>query len=198
MTKAEFLRTLEAELSQLPANERRRQREFFSEMLDDMMEDGTQEVDAVASLGPVSQVAERILQETPLPLLVRSRMRPAGGWTALTVILLILGAPVWLPLLAALAAVVLSVYVLLWAMIVVAFAVVLAIGAAGTALLLAAFSGALLSAAQILMAAGGALLLTGLGILAFFAAAVARGLLRLTVAFGRSLRSKLIRREAQQ
>ena len=197
MTKAEFLRALDAKLSQLPAAERQRQLDFFSEILDDMMEDGAQEYEAVASLGPVSQVAERILQETPLPLLVRSRMRPAGGWTALTVILLILGMPVWLPLFAALAAVILAVYLVLWAMIVSGFAVVLAIGAGGVVLLIAAVSGALVSAAQILMAVGGAVLLIGLGILAFLAAvAVARGLLRLTVAFGRNLRSKLIRREA--
>lgn len=197
MGKAEFLRALDAKLSQLPAGERRRQLEYFSEILDDMVEDGVQEYEAVASLGPVSQVAERILQETPLPLLVRSRMRPAGGWTALTVILLVLGAPVWMPLLVALASVVLAVYVVLWAMIIAAFAVVLAIGAGGIALLIAAASGVLLTAAQILMAVGGATLLTGLGVLAFFAAvAIARGLARLTVAFGRSLRSIFIRREA--
>jgi len=197
MNKAEFLRALDSKLAQLPAEERRRHLEYFSEMLDDMMEDGAQEYEAVESLGPVSQVAERILQETPLPLLVRSRMRPAGGWTALTVILLILGMPVWLPIFAALAAVVLAVYVVFWAMIIAGFAVVLAIGAAAVVLLIAAVSGALLTAAQVLMAVGGAVLLTGLCILAFLAAvAVARGLLRLTVAFGRGIRSKLIRREA--
>ena len=196
MTKAEFLSALDAKLSQLPPSERQRHLEYFSEMLDDMMEDGAQESEAVASLGPVSQVAERILQETPLPLLVQSRMRPAGGWTALTVILLILGIPVWLPLLLALSAVVLAVYLVLWTLVVVAFVVVLAIAVSGGALLVAAVSGVLLTGAQILMAAGGAVLLAGLCILAFFAAvAVARGLLRLTVAFGRSIRSVFIRKE---
>ena len=39
MTRAEFLRELDAALGQLPAQERQKQQDFYAEMLDDMRED---------------------------------------------------------------------------------------------------------------------------------------------------------------
>ncbi len=50
MTKAEFLTALERRLLQLPEAERRRQLDYFAEMIDDRIEEGTEETEAVAGL----------------------------------------------------------------------------------------------------------------------------------------------------
>jgi uncharacterized membrane protein len=196
MTKAEFLTALERRLLQLPELERRRQLDYFAEMIDDRVEEGTEETEAVAGLGDPSAAADRILQETSLPVLVSSRMRPKGGWTGLTVVLLVLGFPLWLPLMLALFAVMLSVYVVLWSVILVLFAVVLAIGAAGLGLLLAAAVAFSTAVPPSLMLIGGGLVCLGLCVFAFFGAlAVARGLARLTAVFARWVKSLFIRKE---
>ncbi len=199
MTKLEFLRALENRLRQLPEAERRRQAEYFAEMIDDRIEDGCSETDAVNSLGDVGSIAERVLQVMPLPVLVRSRMKPRNGWTALTVVLLVIGSPVWLPILLGLLTVVLSVYVVFWSVILVLFSAVLAIGLGGLGLMLSAvmsFGAAFILA---LMPLGGGLICLGLSIFAFFGAlAVARALVRLTAVLARWTKSLLIRGEETQ
>ena len=114
MTKREFLDDLKSRLSQLPPDEIGKRLAYYAELIDDMVEDGMDEAAAVAKLGDVSKIADDILREQPLPTLVKSRVRPSGGWTALDIVLLVLGFPVWFPILMAFLAVVLSVYVVIW------------------------------------------------------------------------------------
>lgn len=196
MTRTEYLLSLDAALGQLPEMERKKQLDFYSEMIDDMLEDGMSEAEAVEKLGDPHAAAEKVLQELPLKALVRSRMRPSGGWTAATIVLLILGSPIWFSLLIALMAVVLSVYVVIWALIAALFAVVVAIGAAGLAsvvLLLWALPGSL---AAVLMIGGAGIGLMGLAVLAFVGAVYgARALVRLTGLLALWIRSLFIRRE---
>jgi uncharacterized membrane protein len=73
MTKLEFLRGAGESIRQLPEAERRRQAEYFAEMIDDRIEDGCSETDAVNSPGDVGSIAEReFCRYMPLPVLVRS------------------------------------------------------------------------------------------------------------------------------
>ena len=137
MTKREFLDVLKGRLSQLPQEELEKQLAYYAELIDDMTEDGMDEALAVEKLGDVSKISENILQELPFPVLVKSRVRPGGGWTAFSIVLLVLGLPVWLPILAAIFAVVLSVYLVIWAVIVTLFAVVFSIAISGLALIAA-------------------------------------------------------------
>ena len=51
MTKHEFLKQLKAELVGLPGAERRRQLDYYAELLDDMVEDGMDPEMAVERLG---------------------------------------------------------------------------------------------------------------------------------------------------
>lgn len=83
MTKADFLQLLERALAQLPEEERRANLEYYSELLDDMLEEGMTEAEATAKLGSPSQIAQSILQEVPLGKLVSTRMKPKSGWTPL-------------------------------------------------------------------------------------------------------------------
>ena len=73
MTKADFLQLLERALAQLPEEERRANLEYYSELLDDMLEEGMTEAEATAKLGSPSQIAQSILQEVPLGKLVSTR-----------------------------------------------------------------------------------------------------------------------------
>lgn len=114
MTKADFLQLLERALAQLPEEERRANLEYYSELLDDMLEEGMTEAEATAKLGSPSQIAQSILQEVPLGKLVSTRMKPKSGWTPLAIVLAVVGSPVWVPLLLLAAALVLSLFGSIW------------------------------------------------------------------------------------
>ena len=94
MTKADFLQLLERALAQLPEEERRANLEYYSELLDDMLEEGMTEAEATAKLGSPSQIAQSILQEVPLGKLVSTRMKPKSGWTPLAIVLAVVAAPI--------------------------------------------------------------------------------------------------------
>ena len=74
MTKHEFLKQLRAELERLPGAERKRQLDYYAELLDDMIEDGMEPEMAVERLGPVSEIVHTIFQDTPQPSRKRSRL----------------------------------------------------------------------------------------------------------------------------
>lgn len=125
MDKKEFLSALEARLAGLPEADRRSSLDFYAEMLDDLMEGGMTETDAVASLGSVDAIAEEILMDTPLPKLVKAKMKKRR-LSGLEITLLAVGFPIWLPILIALFAMALSVYLTLWAVVISLYAADLA------------------------------------------------------------------------
>ncbi|MBR3298642.1 MAG: DUF4097 family beta strand repeat protein [Clostridia bacterium] len=65
MTKIEFLERLEAKLRGINVVDRVRSLDYFSEMIDDCIENGMSEDEAVASLGGVDEIAQRITEEAP-------------------------------------------------------------------------------------------------------------------------------------
>ena len=179
MNKSEFLRILRSRLDLLPPEERERNIGYYEELFSDMLEEGMSEEEVSAHLGDPEQIAREILAEQPLPRLVKSRVRPSGGWTALSITLIVLGSPVWLPLLIALAAVLLSVFVVIWALILSVLAVELAVGISAVAIVLAAIFGylkisSLLMLGLVLICIG-LCLLTGLLAVALGRAAVKGG-----------------------
>ena len=76
MTKEMFLREMSRKLHQLPEKEVKQRLSYYEEMLDDMIEDGIAEEEAVAKLGNINEIVEEILCEQPLPTLVKNRVRP--------------------------------------------------------------------------------------------------------------------------
>ena len=194
MNKSEFLRILRSRLDLLPPEERERNIGYYEELFSDMLEEGMSEEEVSAHLGDPEQIAREILAEQPLPKLVKSRVRPSGGWTALSVTLIILGSPVWLPLLIALAAVLLSCFVVIWALILSVLAVAVAVGAAAVALVLAAIFGYLKISGFLLLGlaliCGGLCLLTGL-----LLAALCRGAVRASKWLCREVKKLFIKKE---
>lgn len=170
MSKAQFLQELTAGLQQLPPEEVARQRDYYDELLSDMVEDGMSEEEAVAKLGSVQEIIQNILQDTPLPTLVRTRLRPKNGWTAAAVVVTILGAPLWVPLLLAFVLTGGCVALAIWAVIAAFFLIVFALGIAGIIVFFKGFTLFSFSAAYVPLSLGSGLLLLGLALLIFLGA----------------------------
>ena len=64
MNKQEYLRVLGRALHRLKQEERRRQINYYDELLSDMVEDGLTEEQATAKLGDAAAVASAVLQDT--------------------------------------------------------------------------------------------------------------------------------------
>lgn len=138
MNKQEFLAALQAGLKGLPRGDIQHWVEFYREMVEDRMEDGMSEEEAVAALGPVRDLVAQILSETPLPRLVHEKVKPKRPMKAWEIILLVLGSPVWLPLACAAVLVLLAGYAFLWACIITLYAVDLTAALGGVALIISA------------------------------------------------------------
>lgn len=129
MDKLDFLMALEKALSPLPEEDRQASIEFYSEMIADRMEDGLSEEEAVASLGSVEKIAEQILMDMPLGKLVKSKVKNRRKLETGEILLLILGFPLWFPILVAVLAVIFSVYVSLWSVLISLYAIFVALAA---------------------------------------------------------------------
>lgn len=130
MNKKTFIRRLSSKLRALPFDERAQSLAYYAEMIDDRMEEGMGEEQAVAQLGSVEEIAAQLLQDAP------RTARPSGRRSGWTIALLVLGSPVWLSLMIALLAVALSLYVVLWSLVAVLYAVEFALMVGGPAGLL--------------------------------------------------------------
>ena len=196
MSKADFLRLLERALAQLSEEERQKNLEYYSELLDDMMEEGMTEAEATAKLGSPNQIAQSILQEMPLGKLVSTRMKPRSGWTPLAIVLAVVGSPVWVPLLLAGVAVVLVLFVSIWALGFAAVAVVIALAVAVVAAPIIAIRVAVLTLPVGLMLLGAGLVLLGLCVLGgLMAVELCKLLWQLTVWLAHKIKGLFIRKE---
>jgi len=174
MCKQEFLVQLRKKLSALPQEEIAERLTFYSEMIDDRMEEGLSEAEAVAAVGSAEQIAS--------DLAPAKKKGPAKQWRVWEIVLLVLGSPVWLSLLIAAFAVVFSLYVSLWAVIVSLWAAWFAVAASAGAGILA---GIVLACGKHTLSGialiGAALVCAGLAIFLFFSCkAVTKGILLLT------------------
>ena len=129
MTKLEFLEELRVRLAGLTQKDIDASIDYYSEMIDDRIEDGMSEDEAVAAVGTPKEAAEQVLNEIPLKELIKNRMRPTRTLRVWEIVLLILGAPIWLSLLAGALVVAVSLYAVLWSVIAVFHAASITIGA---------------------------------------------------------------------
>lgn len=200
MKKREFLAALREKLSGLPQEDREERLSFYEEMIDDRMEDGLSEEDAVAEIGSVDHIAAQIMAEIPLTKLVREKVRRKRKLKAWEIVLLVLGSPLWLPLLLACFAVVLSVYLVLWAVTLSLWAVELFFAANVPVCLVGAVVS--LGAGNLARAdcvAGIGLLYAGLSIFLFFGCARAtKGSFYLTKKLLSGVKSRLMRKERSE
>ena len=200
MKREEYLGRIRALLQNLPPEDLERSLAFYAESIADRMEDGMSEEEAVASMESPEEAANAILLEQPLPTLVKVRVKERRQLSALEILLLVLGFPLWLPLLLTALVLVFTFILLAWVLVLVPASVCLALGVSAIAVL---FAGVLsltkIALPAILAAPGAALILAGLAILAgFLVVGTLRLALIVTRALVRGLKSLLIRKEDKQ
>ena len=118
MTKQEFLMELRTGLSGLPQKDIEERLTFYSEMIEDRIEDGLSEEQAVLAVGTAKEIIAQTVAEIPLAKIAKERIKSNRRFKAWEIVLLALGSPIWLSLGIALVAVILSVYVALWSVII--------------------------------------------------------------------------------
>ena len=200
MNKQEFLARLREDLSGLPRDDVEERLTFYGEMIDDRVEEGLTEEAAAAEIGPVEEIVSQIVAEIPFSRLVKERITPKRRLPAWQIVLLVLGSPVWLPLLIAAFAVLFSVYVVIWSVILSLWAVEVSVavgavaGLAGGVLSLFLAEGA---QGVLLISAG--LVLAGLSVFLYFGCrAVTAGALDLTKKIALGTKSLFLRKESAE
>ena len=123
MNKVEFLEQLRRGLNGLPQEEIEERVTFYSEMIDDRIEEGFSEEEAVREIGPVDSIISQIVGDVPLTKYIKERITPKRKLSTWEIVLLIMGAPIWLSLLMGAVTLVFSIYISLWAVIVALWAV---------------------------------------------------------------------------
>ena len=129
MNKNAFIAALTTKLVGLPQDDLKRSLEYYGECIDDAIEDGKTEEEAVAALGSIEEIANGIWSEVSMVKLAKTRLKRERKFRAWESILLVLGSPLWIALVLTAFAVVLSVYVSLWSVVVSLFAGMVALGA---------------------------------------------------------------------
>ena len=170
MSRDAFIGELRHRMAGLPQQTVERTVEYYSELIADSVEDGLTEEEAVARLGSLDEIVASVIKDTPLTQIVQTRVqeRKKKGSSGWVIALLILGAPVWLPLLIAALAVAFALFVALWAVVIALWAVVAAVILTGfVALVAGVVELCRLHLAQGLVLLGGGLMCLGLCALLF-------------------------------
>ena len=182
MNKEKFLDALRRRLSGLPQEDIDERIAFYEEMIDDRMDEGLSEEEAVSKIGSVEEIARQIMSEIPLPKLVKEKISPKRSLKAWEIILLVLGSPVWIPLIIAAIAVLLALYVVMWAVVICFYAVDVSFVAGTLACIVGLFVSLMVGdLAVALYSLGAGLALAGLTILMFFVCiGITKALIKLT------------------
>lgn len=118
MNKEIFSKQLRKRLSALPQKDLEERINFYLEMIDERMAEGLSEEDAISALGSIDEIAKQIIADTSLVKIVRKKIRPQRRLSALEIVLLALGSPIWLSIIISALAIILSLYISFWAIIV--------------------------------------------------------------------------------
>ena len=66
MNKQEYLEALNKALSGIPESEKQKTLDYYTEIIDDAMEEGEEEASIIARLDAPSDIGRRLIDETPL------------------------------------------------------------------------------------------------------------------------------------
>ena len=133
MNRQTFVYELRKGLSGLPSADVEKTVEYYNEVIDDRIEEGLSESEAVATIGPVDQIIPQILADVPLPQLVKERLSKKRKFSAWEIVLLVLGFPLWFPLLLTAVVLVFTFFLVIWVLILSLYVVVLSLGVSGVA-----------------------------------------------------------------
>ncbi len=123
MTKKEFINELEKKMKGLPKEDIRDRLLFYNEMIDDYIEDGLTEEEAISKIGSSDEIVSKLIKETSLTKIVKEHVKPKRKLEAWEIILIVLTFPFWFPVLILLLTLILVGVVLLWSMVIVGWSV---------------------------------------------------------------------------
>lgn len=174
MTKQEFLAAIRARIGALPVQDIDRSVDFYAEMIDDRIEEGLGEEEAVAAMGTIEEIAAQILSENPRREPSEMTAKPKHRCKVWEIVLIAVGSPLWFPLLLAAASIALALYIVLWSVIIVLYAAALCFAAGAVS----GIAGAILlfctgHTAQAMLFLGAGLLCVGMTILWFIGSTAA-------------------------
>ena len=168
MSKQEFLTEIGRRLEGFPPEEIERSKEYFLEMIEDRMEDGMSEEEAIADIGTVDEAVADILKDIPLTKVIKATMKPEGKLRAWEIVCLILGSPIWVPLLITAIVLIFVWYIVIWVIVISFFVADIALFASGVAtVIIGAASLVQLGPAAPILAIGIGLCLIGASVLLF-------------------------------
>ncbi|MEE5989745.1 MAG: hypothetical protein BWY61_00984 [Firmicutes bacterium ADurb.Bin354] len=200
MNKTEFLEKLKTELNVYSSDEVDRSISFYSEMIDDRVEDGMEEEAAVESLGSIDEIVNQIKCELPLSTLIKNKAQEKfekhkdnGTRNAVIITLLVLGFPIWFSVLAAVFAIIFSIIITLWSIDLALWIVSLTgvvVSVAGIAAIIPAAS---IGGWPVLYCIGTFFVGVGMSILFFFAGLyTAKGIIKMSVALVKFIKKLLV------
>lgn len=194
MNKQEYLEALNQALSGIPESEKQKTLDYYTEIIDDAMEEGEEEASIIARLDSPSDIGRRLIDETPLRKFVTEDVKKHKIDT-LTAILLAISSPLWVSLLLAAIVVIFALYIAVWSLVISLFAVFAALVCSAIAFLLATpfvFAEAALKA---MLFFGFALISIGLSVfLFFFSVWCSKQVIRFTLFLFRKVKESFVKK----
>ena len=196
MRKQDFIKELRLNLSFLPKEEIEDRISFYSELIDDKIEEGVKEEDAIKSIGSIDEIINQIIDEMPLSKIAKDKIKPKRKLRGLEIALIIVGSPIWLSLLLSLIAVLFSLYIIGWSIVISIWAILISLIAvlvAGIVLtIISLFSNIYIVALSYL---GATLVILGLTILMHYVCKIITRLyIKLTKLIVLSIKKKMLKR----
>lgn len=165
MYKNEFLAALREQLVGLPKEDIEERISFYEEMINDRIDEGKSEEEAVADIGTVDEVVKEIAGDTKLVTLVKHKMTPKRSLRGWEIAIIIGSFPFWLPIVIVSFVLALVGFILLWTLVIVTYTVETALWVSSAvsafSFVMSAINGTpnFLMLGMSIMAAGGAILM---------------------------------------
>ncbi len=169
MKKQEFLDELRSRLSGLPVEDVEERIEFYCEMIEDHMDEGLSEEEAVSAVGSVEEISGQIAGDIPLIKIAKEKIKTRRRLRAWEIVLLAVGSPIWFSLLVAAFAVAITLYACIWVVVACVWAVFGALAGCGVGFVAGGIFFAIrgMLCGGLALAAGG-LISAGLALFAYF------------------------------
>ena len=199
MNKQDFINSLKEKISFLPTQELDERVNFYSEIIDDYIEDGLSEENAVSKFGSIDDVVNEILNDTSLIKLAKIKFKPKRKLEPWAIVLIVLGFPIWFSILISIFSVILSIYVSFWSLVVSIWAVFGALVGSGIGCIISGII-SLFTPKYIIggLLLSGGLICLGLSIFCYYGAKV---LTKLLLKFGKyiilTIKKLFVRKENQ-
>ena len=197
MNKQEFIDTLYKKLSKLPKKAFEDQINFYIEIIDDKVEDGLSEQEAINQIGPIDNIVEEIINNASLFKMVKEKVKPQRKLKTWEIILIIVGFPIWFSLLVAFLAVLFTLYIVMWVLILCLWVIFISFALCSIASIIVGIYYSIIQQNSIYLSYSAAgIVLIGLSIIMFYLSKCATiGLIKLTKKIILRFKKSLIKKE---